>query len=480
MDVNLDVIIDIPRHRQEIVVRDHVPPFCRVLKTIRLNEEGSRISNDKVYDSEVVTTLYKIARPELQLDEEEPFIRDLGRVSPEPPATSTDSTLSPAEEEIVVDMVKRAGDDGIEVGDSGRFLVWKDAAPRGFGQNVARVSEQLSLKKPNYVSVGVRGWNYPAVCTQAGCGSVNGTRVSEQNPTCLTHKGPNTGFAVIEYGTFDKNGQLTRMDHRILSFTYADGQMDEHLDLAIQRINRVDGQETRRLILDTREDAEKTLAVWQTAFLFQILRHPTLKYNSSTISLAIGLEREVKEELRRVGLELRLTMMLTNRSESEKIEFPFGRRAELGEQLSELITATEGALYVAADPKIMYGGQSILGNRAQLHNASQACDTIGKYKAEFNPNVKIIPLASVPKGVRSANLKKMESHLHVALYVAYLFRLRNHMDKELNLTHPHSLNKGTTISHFDANSRELIQRFVLKEFGAFIEILPCPHFQFII
>ncbi|OXA50743.1 hypothetical protein Fcan01_13962 [Folsomia candida] len=478
MDVNLNVIIDIPRHRQEIVVRDQVPAFCQVFKMIKRDTEGNRFSNDNVHDSEVVATFYKIARPEIPSDEDEPFIYDLGRVSPEPLATAADSTLSPAEEEIVVDMVRRAGDDGIEIGDSGRFLVWKDAAPRGFGQPVARVSGQLSLKTPKTGQGSL--WNYPPVCTQLGCRAFNGTRVSEQNPTCLNHKGPNTGFAVIEFGTFDRNGQRTGMDHRILSFTYANGQMEEHLTLAIQYIRRPVGQETRRIIFSNREDAEKTLAVWQTAVLFQILRDPTLEYNSTSISLAIGLEREVKEELRRVGLELRLIMMLANRGEGEKIEFPFGRRAEPAEKLSDLITATDGALYVATDPKIIYGGQTINAQTTKLHSETQGDDTIAKYRAEFNPNVKIIPLASVPKGVRSTNLKRMESHLHVGLYVAYLFRLRNHLDKEFNLTHPHSLNKETTASHFDANSRELIQRFVLKEFGALIEIFPCPHFQFII
>lgn len=266
------------------------------------------------------------------------------------------------------------------------------------------------------------------------------------------------------------------MDHRILSFTFADGEEEEHLTLALQAINRPVGQEIiRRLVFDNREDVEKTLSVWQTSFLFQKLRNPLLHYHSSSISLAVGLEREVKEELRRVGLELRLTMILRNKGESDKIEFPFGIRAEPGEKLSDLISQTHGALYIATDPKIVYGGQTITGR--PLHEQN---DTIGKYKEQFNENVKIIPLCSVPKGVRSANLKKMESHLHIGLYLSYLFRLPNHLHQDLNQFHPYSLNKETRASHFDENSRELIQRFFLKEFGVLIEILPRPAYQYII
>ncbi|OXA65138.1 hypothetical protein Fcan01_03408 [Folsomia candida] len=443
-----------------------------------MDNDGSRCEASHVTDSEVAVAFYKIARPEIPDDDEEPFVHDLGRVSPEPIASALDSALSPAEEEIVVEIVKEAGETGIDVGDSGRFLVWRHAAPRGFGQTVARVSGQLSLKKPNTAGSGEIGWTYPPICTYPGCRSSEGARVDEQNPTCLKHKGPNTGFCVLEYGTFDRNGVVSSMDHRILSFTYTDGQKDEHLTLAIQKIRKPTGQEQRRLVFEDREEAEQTFSVWQTAFLFQKLRNPLLQYHYTTISLAIGLEREVKEELRRVGLELRLTMLLTSKSESKKIEFPFGRRAKPQDKFSDLITANDGALYVAADPQFIYGGQTVRGS--YLHPEMNGVDTISKYKAEFNHNVKIIPIASVPKGVRSANLKKMESHLHVGLYMAYLFRLRNHLDQELNLTHPYSLNKETTSCHFDGNSRELIQRFVLKEFGAFVEILPCRAYQFII
>lgn len=41
MDENLDVIIDIPPHRQEIVVRDQSPDFYRVMKKIRLGNDGN-------------------------------------------------------------------------------------------------------------------------------------------------------------------------------------------------------------------------------------------------------------------------------------------------------------------------------------------------------------------------------------------------------------------------------------------------------
>ncbi|OXA61377.1 hypothetical protein Fcan01_01805 [Folsomia candida] len=386
-----------------------------------------------------------------------------------------DSALSEEEEQIVLEMVKLAGDDGIEVGETGRFLIWKEASPKGWGQAVARVSGQMSLKIPG--TTGGGNWSYPPICTYLGCRSSSGTKVDEQRPTCLNHKGPNTGFCVIEYGTV-VNGVITGMAHLFLSFAYADEQKEQHLKMRITCITKPKGQEQRRLIFDNKEDAEKTLSVWQTAFLFQMLRNPTLQYHSTSISLAIGLERELKEELRRVGLELRLTMMLAKKSESKKIEFPFGRRAKPLETFLDLIDANNGALYIATDSKIIYGGQTVSGSN--LHPETNGSDTISKYKTEFNLNVKIIPLASVAKGVRSTNLKKMESHLHVSLYLAYLFRLRNHLHPELKLTHPYSLNKETFASHFDAQSRELIQRFVLKEFGVFIEILPCPAYQYII
>lgn len=117
-------------------------------------------------DSEVAASFYKIARPDVQPDEDEPFYNDLGRLSPEPMVATVDPTLSQAEEEIVVEMVRRAGQVGIEVGDSGRFLVWKEAAPKTFGQTTERVSDQLSLKIPN---TGAGGhWRYPPICTFAG------------------------------------------------------------------------------------------------------------------------------------------------------------------------------------------------------------------------------------------------------------------------------------------------------------------------
>lgn len=50
MDVNLEVIIDIDRHRQEIVLRDETeaPVICRVLKRCRLDSDGNRVASRQV------------------------------------------------------------------------------------------------------------------------------------------------------------------------------------------------------------------------------------------------------------------------------------------------------------------------------------------------------------------------------------------------------------------------------------------------
>lgn len=77
-----------------------------------------------------------------------------------------DSALSEEEEQIVLEMVKLAGDDGIEVGETGRFLIWKEASPKGWGQAVARVSGQMSLKIPG--TTGGGNWSYPPICTYLG------------------------------------------------------------------------------------------------------------------------------------------------------------------------------------------------------------------------------------------------------------------------------------------------------------------------
>lgn len=42
MDSPLDVIIDIPCHRQEIVSRGPIPAFCRVTKKVKMDNDGSR------------------------------------------------------------------------------------------------------------------------------------------------------------------------------------------------------------------------------------------------------------------------------------------------------------------------------------------------------------------------------------------------------------------------------------------------------
>lgn len=44
MDVNFEVILDIPPHRQEIVIRDQVPDFVRVMKQLRLDNDGDRFA----------------------------------------------------------------------------------------------------------------------------------------------------------------------------------------------------------------------------------------------------------------------------------------------------------------------------------------------------------------------------------------------------------------------------------------------------
>lgn len=48
MDENLEVIIDIPRHRQEIVVRDQPPGFIQVGRRVKLDTEGNRFASSRV------------------------------------------------------------------------------------------------------------------------------------------------------------------------------------------------------------------------------------------------------------------------------------------------------------------------------------------------------------------------------------------------------------------------------------------------
>lgn len=212
------------------------------------------------------------------------------------------------------------------------------------------------------------------------------------------------------------------------------------------------------------EEAETRLAILQTVSLLQMLAKPEVKCSTASVSFANAREREILEEMRKIGLELRITSICNRKSFYENEPFPYGRRAEEGENLTSLIDKEHGALYIACDHQIWYGGQTKnINGMYALHTQN---DTVNSYQQTYG-KVSKIPLASVPKN----QLFKFEAHLHISLFIASLLRLKNPFRANLAKFHPYCLNKMTMTKHFDEHSWRLIQQFLLREFAVGVELV---------
>lgn len=113
------------------------------------------------------------------------------------------------------------------------------------------------------------------------------------------------------------------------------------------------------------------------------------------MSLANGLEAEVKEEMDKQGFQLEIKEIHNSKSENASIPFPFGRRVEQGEKLVDLVKDNNGALYIICDAKIIYGGQTINGK--DTHDIfKNPTGTVAQYEKEFGTGTLVkIPLCEI-------------------------------------------------------------------------------------
>lgn len=120
---------------------------------------------------------------------------------------------------------------------------------------------------------------------------------------------------------------------------------------------------------------------------------------------------------------------------------------------------------------MLYGGQAVNPNRLAGHKTCKS-DPVYDYLQQTTPSLKNFEsfvLSSCPKN----KLAKHESRLHVALYLSYLFKLRNPFNSEKYrsatqphlVTHPYLLNKKTTSEYFCRNAWIQINNFMKITFG---------------
>lgn len=306
-------------------------------------------------------------------------------------------------------------------------------------------------------------------------------------PKCFMHKGPNVGYSVYEFKK--KEAEVTEIGHMIISYNYASNKKIDHLTEAFSSRLKPKGTAGQPELFDNCDDAEKRFAVLQTVSMLKCLSDPTkFKYITPSVSLANGLEAEVQAEMEKQRFTLQITGINNSKSANAKIPFPFGRRAAPGEKLTDLLDDDNGALYIKCDEKMFYGGQTVSGKDSHdiVRNPT---DTVAQYENEYGTgNLVKIPLCAIPisnkvktktedKATSSTRkkeedpLKKVEAHLQICLYIAYLFRLRNPFHPTFAKTHPYCLNKEVISSYIDDNSWEKIVLFLKREFGCKFEFI---------
>lgn len=112
---------------------------------------------------------YGIARPAEQAVENAPIYSNPEMLSQEPHPDDRDLPLCQVERDVAIDMIQRAGTEGIDVEGTDFKLIWMPKCPKGWCQPVERVSDQLSIKR----AVGVRNdgstiYKYDPICTYLG------------------------------------------------------------------------------------------------------------------------------------------------------------------------------------------------------------------------------------------------------------------------------------------------------------------------
>ncbi|XP_035706045.1 uncharacterized protein LOC110848003 isoform X1 [Folsomia candida] len=456
---------------------------------------------------QIKAAFYHLARSnKVELDSDELIYSQPDVLSQSTPPVAPPPELLPLsseERDSALVKIKAAGEAGITIGDTGMSFVWKEKCGVGFQQPKERASDQLCIMQSR-----TNSFDYNSICTHNGtfnylvllfciypycyfadCFSTTGTRADEVMPKCLMHKGPNESYAVYEFKAH--KGGVTGIGHMIMKFNYAKDKKQSHLQQAFSKRSSIKpkGVPGKPELFNTCDEAEKRLAVLQTVALLKCFSNPNkFKYTTPSVSLANGLEAEVKNEMEEQRFKLELTGISNSKTENAQIPFPFGRRATPDETLVDLLDDEHGALYIVCDNKMFYGGQTISG--VDTHNVVRhGSDTVAQYEKEYGTgNVVKIPLCAIPIQkkkkkkedkattakepaaiVEKDDLKKMEAHLHVGLYIAYLFRLRNPFHPTFTKTHPYCLNKQVFSSYFDEHSWEKVVLFLRREFGCQFE-----------
>src|SRR5579863_8693522 len=116
------------------------------------------------------------------------------------------------------------------------------------------------------------------------------------------------------------------------------------------------------------------------------------------------MESELLNELLRRNLRLEATP--TN----QRPAFPFGQRAQANQNLSDLVDANNGALYLYCNNTVTYGGQTKQANP----NRTSHKDALTQFMFE-NLAMTFVPISSVPR----ADLLKQEAHFITGLFLAY-------------------------------------------------------------
>ncbi|XP_035706081.1 uncharacterized protein LOC110847025 isoform X2 [Folsomia candida] len=316
-----------------------------------------------------------------------------------------------------------------------------------------------------YLSNHKRGFLYKAerLCTKRNCYQNKNTLSSDVLPKCLLHR-DRWMYSVATVTDYEERDVLAQLyvGKNVLHYQtwkdYSDQKKVKNSRLIpkVLSINHFENE----------EDALKRLSFETTIGMFMKLAPSTPFVNlDNLIPLCHGMEREIDERLKEMGMELKIRRQLTP-DEKKVLEYPLGEylygSGAVSEQKAE---KGKAFLYVIHSRDMWYFGWSDTPGFQNRLKRDEKTDGASMYKKITEERAKLSGMraptitCSLLAKCDKKEATKIEAKMIISGYIAYLLGCHNPL-RRLPSSQCYSTNKCVSLSLIDSDSWGEIVDFV--------------------